>query len=45
MAFLMRQGLGGSLVEIAPDGTYRITLKGGALVGYGDASGFGFRPY
>lgn len=45
MAFLLRDGLGGSLVAIAPDGTYLITQKGGALLGYGDASGFGPRLY
>jgi hypothetical protein len=47
MTFLLRDGLGGSLVELAPQGTYHIGQKGQALLGYGDVSGYGnmLRPH
>ncbi len=46
MEFLIRKtGPSGSFVTLAPDGTYLITQKGVAFLGYGEASGYRYRPY
>jgi hypothetical protein len=46
MVFLLRpSGPGGGLAMLTPDGTYHITQKGIGLLGYGEVSGYGFRPY